>query len=1620
MSSPWGSNWPTGAKGVWNDGSPFEEFLGNPDAPSIARKHLAHGGGKGGGGTTYNSQTTTIPPEVLARYNSVNATAQTAAAAPFVPYGGEFVAPVNSTQQGGINTTNAAVGSANPYYTSGTTALSGGLSGAQPYYGTAGDQISSGLATGTAANSQALSTLNSGLGGAQPYNASAGNAYTSAYTGAQPYQIGATGLAAAGTGAVNAAPLDINSYMNPYNQSVVNSTLGLLDQKQGVDLRNQRDSQIMSGGYGGDGANIGRAVLQGQQDLNYGNVAAGLYNTNYNQALGAAQQQQGVGLGAAQSNRTALQTGATQLQNIGNQGYTQGLGLGTAQQGLGNQIYNQGLGAANGQLNIGQAGYTQGVGAAGANQGLGSAIFGAGNTAANSYGSLGTGYLNSQLNTGAAQTAAGTIAQQTGQAQDTALYNQFLQQQGYPFQTAQFLANIAEGTGALSGSTTGGYSASPQPFFSDERLKEDIRTIGHTHDGLRIVTYRYKGSPHTQIGMLAQDVEKKRPEAVGLAGGYKTVDYDAATRKALGGAVANDNAWGGYAAGGSPGSYDPTTLAQLVLAHQAMYPGAAHDRQGVTSGAGPRGLQLSQSPTRSLPTPQAPRPAPAAQSTLGSALHTIGDVSGAVKSGKEAYSAGKDAYGIARDAYDRVAHGSTDSQIADWSKYGSRPGDAPAGGLGAAGSTPSAAVNPVVGAGTSSTSVAPLETDSGASIAAAPPIDADVGTSIADSSLISDALDFARRGGRIKRYASGGAPYDNAEGYIPDDLYAPLDPNKLAAEQKAMEPGKSTTDAGTSKSGKDGTGKALGSALGSIAGSFIPIPGGSMIGGLLGGGLGSMFNKGGRAGYDDGGTVVVDPDDRSYYDRIAPEAAGGKRPVESAAVPALSGSNVIPFPTRGLVPNKPDDFDADIHGRYSDTLPDELPKAATGLAPLPAPRAVAAPDGFDVPENVAKRHWVQESGDRQFKPDGSLILSPKGAAGRSQIAAAGPEAAKAAGLPWDPERVKTDEPYNRALGDAWLKHLNDVYGDPYKASAAYNAGQGAVDNATRMAMVKGGNYWNHLPAETQNHLYIVSGGKIGSPSAPGMTSRALAMVGDRPPPGGAAAAAPAENAAPSGLAPIPTGVDLALPGKDNPKGDWLDRNERYVVSGLTFLGNMLASPSHQLTGAIGSGLAAAAPAYAEYGRKEREAQQAQQGIQLGGQRLDIQQRAQYIGLLTQLRTMQNARLGRGLPEDPALAAQISHIAKIVGGAESPSAGPAAPAPSPTSGSAAATPPAPPPAPPVAAGNPAPPPSPSTSAAAPPAGGAPADLAAKHPALSGLPPQVSSPEFLAQLHPEQNPIELYKRADAIVDDGDPNGAHARAVARADTAVQSMKERGYAYDKNMMPIIVPGMPQTQRAMQMVPQNTAWTQKESIANNERQGARQSLDLIRKVLEDYQTNALGDVSSDVQRYARAIGIDIPDGAKMNAAAVQEIIKQSAARAASAGDTDMARGLSRLASIDPTKEPEANKQILAQSYADVNARDAKYNYLQPRISAVPQLDTPYEEQKWVEANPREKFYEDAYKNIAVRGGTPELSKMKEGHTYIIEPGAEPAYNLPRGSLKGPTKLRRVQRDGQWGWEPVR
>ena len=173
--------------------------------------------------------------------------------------------------------------------------------------------------------------------------------------------------------------------------------------------------------------------------------------------------------------------------------------------------------------------------------------------------SLGVAGQQAALQGAGAQLEAGTLGQQTEQAGLTAMYNQFMQQQAYPFQVAQFLANIAMGTGALSGSTT--TTTQPTSFWSDRRLKEGIKRIGKTDDGMPIYKYRYKGdqSGQTHIGFMADEVEKRHPEAVGLAAGYKTVDYDRATRATGGGVM------GPYAAGVGSSPYMESYVPQAYL-----------------------------------------------------------------------------------------------------------------------------------------------------------------------------------------------------------------------------------------------------------------------------------------------------------------------------------------------------------------------------------------------------------------------------------------------------------------------------------------------------------------------------------------------------------------------------------------------------------------------------------------------------------------------------------------------------------------------------------------------------------------------------------------------------------------------------------------------------------------------------------------------------------------------------------------------------------------------------------------------------------------------------------------------------------------------------------------------
>ena len=155
----------------------------------------------------------------------------------------------------------------------------------------------------------------------------------------------------------------------------------------------------------------------------------------------------------------------------------------------------------------------------------------------------------------------------------------------------------------------------------------------------------------------------------------------------------------------------------------------------------------------------------------------------------------------------------------------------------------------------------------------------------------------------------------------------------------------------------------------------------------------------------------------------------------------------------------------------AETDPDKIEGRGSPEADKIAARAPSEPSGVD---NVWARMLKQESGNRQFRPNGSVVTSPKGALGISQVMpSTGPEAAKLAGLPWDLNRLRTDQEYNHALGRAYYDAQLAKYGDPILAAAAYNGGPGRVDKALALARQTGRPWTDFLKPETQNYVRVV-------------------------------------------------------------------------------------------------------------------------------------------------------------------------------------------------------------------------------------------------------------------------------------------------------------------------------------------------------------------------------------------------------------------------------------------------------------------------------------------------------------------------------------------------------------------
>ncbi len=292
---------------------------------------------------------------------------------------------------------------------------------------------------------------------------------------------------------------------------------------------NQADNPYTTGAI--QGAQAGGQAMQSQ---GYQNVNTANYLSNIPQQLSPAVM---ATLNTAYDPQSALYN----QQHQANADYTN---ASLAQSGLSFTPWASGVGATSDQtFNTNWQATQLGREQTGAN--TVASLLGAGGTAATTGAALG--------NQGATQIAQGgamPYTTQTGINTDTANMLSYLtsnQQQQAQDYTAyynaanantanataagqannQYATNIGSGLGSMA--TLGALA-----YLSDERAKEDIIPVGKTFDGQTIYRFRYIGSPATQIGLLAGEVEKVHPEAIEyLPSGLRMVNYDLATRKAV-------------------------------------------------------------------------------------------------------------------------------------------------------------------------------------------------------------------------------------------------------------------------------------------------------------------------------------------------------------------------------------------------------------------------------------------------------------------------------------------------------------------------------------------------------------------------------------------------------------------------------------------------------------------------------------------------------------------------------------------------------------------------------------------------------------------------------------------------------------------------------------------------------------------------------------------------------------------------------------------------------------------------------------------------------------------------------------------------------------------------------
>lgn len=489
-------------------------------------------GGQSTPTTTTQIQKTELPAWVDAASQANYGFAQQVADRPFQQYQGERVAPLSQGEQDANGT------------------LAAGMSGASNAYSAAGQgmaALAGGFNPGTVSAPQSFLSVNA-PGAAQSVD---------------PMAAAASVNNAGGYQAVSNTAFDpskLANYQNPYLDNVVNTTMSDMQRATTNAMQQNSDANRASGAWGGSRDAISNAVLQSEGIRNQAATEAQLRSSAYTDAANRLQADNAANLQAQGMNQQSfLQANAqdlsaqeanqasTNTNNALNASILQGnQSAQTANNALNVQAQTANQGALQNLQNMGLQAQTTNAAnrLAGANLGL---------QASSALGSLGDSITNSSGKNALLQSQFGANARSVQQAQDDAAQQMFQEQYQAPLdalntrlaalgmspygKTTSSTQTTSGGTSSNTGLSIlgGAMSFLPLMFGSDERLKKNVKTVGTTEIGVPLKEFEYKGfmgrkMPGKQIGVMAQDVEKVRPDAVGRFRGddgksYRAVDY---------------------------------------------------------------------------------------------------------------------------------------------------------------------------------------------------------------------------------------------------------------------------------------------------------------------------------------------------------------------------------------------------------------------------------------------------------------------------------------------------------------------------------------------------------------------------------------------------------------------------------------------------------------------------------------------------------------------------------------------------------------------------------------------------------------------------------------------------------------------------------------------------------------------------------------------------------------------------------------------------------------------------------------------------------------------------------------------------------------------------------------